>query len=72
MAFTLTSSAFDEGGQIPVDNTAMAPISPSRSRGAACRTARPSWRSVMDDPTARGFVHWVVVGIPADATGIPG
>ena len=26
----------------------------------------------MDDPDARGFVHWLVVGIPASADGLSG
>src|SRR5262249_18956339 len=67
MAFTLSSSAFSEGGAIPRQYTC----------DGADQTLPLSWSSVpagtaelalvMDDPDARGFVHWVVVGIPPTA-----
>jgi Raf kinase inhibitor-like YbhB/YbcL family protein len=70
MAFSLSSPAFSEGGAIPKDYTC----------DGADRTLPVIWSGVpegtaelaliMDDPDARGFVHWVVVGIPPAATGI--
>jgi Raf kinase inhibitor-like YbhB/YbcL family protein len=72
VAFTLTSSAFDEGGEIPVDNTcdgANQPI-PLAWNGVPDDTAELAL--VMDDPDANGFVHWVVVGIPPSADAFEG
>ena len=72
MAFSLSSPAFSEGGPIPKDYTC----------DGADRTLPVAWSGVpegtaelaliMDDPDARGFVHWVVVGIPPSAIGIDG
>jgi Raf kinase inhibitor-like YbhB/YbcL family protein len=72
MAFTLTSAAFTEGGPIPTENTcdgANKPI-PLAWLGVPAGTAELAL--VMDDPDARGYVHWVVVGIPPSATGLGG
>ena len=70
MAFQLTSSAFAEGGDIPAEHTCdgadrSVPLAWS---GAPDGTAE--FALIMDDPDARGFVHWVVVGIPGTATEI--
>jgi Raf kinase inhibitor-like YbhB/YbcL family protein len=72
MAFNLSSPAFTEGGPIPKDYTC----------DGAGQTLPVAWSGVpegtaelaliMDDPDARGFVHWVVVGIPPTAMGIEG
>jgi Raf kinase inhibitor-like YbhB/YbcL family protein len=68
--FTLTSSAFAEGQPIPSEYTC----------DGADRQLPVSWSGVPEgtaelaliqhDPDAGGFVHWVVVGIPADATSL--
>ena len=70
MAFRLTSSAFADGAAIPSDYTCDgADLRPPLAwSGAPPETAE--FALVMDDPDARGFVHWVVVGIPADATSL--
>ena len=71
--FTLTSSAFDEGGPIPRAQTC----------DGADRSPPLAWTGVpagagalvlvVDDPDARDFVHWLVIDLPADATGsLPG
>jgi Raf kinase inhibitor-like YbhB/YbcL family protein len=72
MAFNLSSPAFTEGGPIPKDYTC----------DGADRTLPVAWSGIpdgtaelaliMDDPDARGFVHWVVVGLPPTATGLDG
>jgi len=72
MAFSLSSPAFAEGGPIPKDYTCdgadqTLPVSWS---GAPEGTAELAL--IMDDPDARGFVHWVVVGIPPTAAAIEG
>lgn len=72
MAFTISSSAFAEGGPIPTDYTcdgANTPI-PLAWSGVPAGTAELAL--VMDDPDARGYVHWVVVGIPPGAAGLGG
>jgi len=71
VAMTLTAADFQDGGDIPTEHTcdsANTPISLSWS-GVPEGTAELAL--VMDDPDAGGFVHWVVVGIPADAEGLP-
>ena len=71
--FTLTSSAFAEGGPIPKAQTC----------DGADRSPPLAWTGVpagagalvlvVDDPDARDFVHWLVIDLPADATGsVPG
>jgi Raf kinase inhibitor-like YbhB/YbcL family protein len=72
MAFQLTSSAFTEGGDIPADHTcdgANRPV-PLAWSGAPDGTAE--FALIMDDPDARGFAHWVIVGIPGEAAEISG
>ncbi len=72
MAFELISAAFTEGGDIPTEHTcdgADRPI-PLAWTGTPAGTAE--FALVMDDPDARGFVHWVVTGIPAEALGTDG
>jgi Raf kinase inhibitor-like YbhB/YbcL family protein len=72
MAFTITSSAFTEGGPIPSEYTCDgANMSiPLAWSGVPAGTAELAL--VMDDPDARGYVHWVVVAIPPSATGLGG
>ena len=72
MTLTLTSSAFDEGAAIPRDyacdgSNKQLPIAWS---GAPADTVE--FALTMDDPDANGFVHWVVTGIPADASSLSG
>ena len=65
----LSSPEFDEGGAIPRRFTCDADdVSPPLSwSGAPAGTV--TLALVMDDPDARGFVHWVVYNIDASATG---
>jgi Raf kinase inhibitor-like YbhB/YbcL family protein len=69
--FTLESSAFGAGGQIPRRHSCEGDdVSPALS----WRDAPPGVRSfalIVDDPSARGFVHWVVADIAGDAAGVP-
>ena len=72
MAFTITSSALTEGGPIPTEYTCdgankSIPLAWSGVPAGAAELAL-----VMDDPDARGYVHWVVIGIPPDAAGVGG
>ena len=67
--FTLTSPEFSEGAAIPrryaCDGDDVSP--PLSWQGAPGDAA--SLALVMDDPDARGFVHWVVLDMTASATG---
>ena len=69
-ALTVASGAFEDGAPIPSDYTCdganeQIPVSWT---GAPANAAE--YALVMTDQDANGFVHWVVVGIPADATAL--
>jgi Raf kinase inhibitor-like YbhB/YbcL family protein len=70
-AFTVTSEAFSEGGEVPsehaVDGRNVSPQlswsgAPGGTRGYAVTCFDP------DAPTPSGFWHWTVLNIPADVT----
>jgi Raf kinase inhibitor-like YbhB/YbcL family protein len=69
MAMTLTSPSFGEGGTIPERHTCDdRDVSPALSwQGAPAGTV--AFALVMDDPDARGWVHWVVYDIPGGTLG---
>ena len=63
---TVTSTAFDEGGEIPTRFTCDGEeISPPLAWESTSGNPR-AWALVVDDPDAPGgtFVHWVVLDIP--------
>lgn len=67
--FELTSPEFHHGGAIPRRYTCDGDdISPPLTWSGAPDGA-VSLALVMDDPDARGFVHWVVYNLDASATG---
>ena len=68
-AFTLSSSAFAPGGSIPKRFTCDgADVSPELTwNGAPPGTA--ALVLVVDDPDARGWVHWLVLDLPGAANG---
>jgi hypothetical protein len=70
--FTVRSSAVAEGGAIPTQYTCDGANSALPVSWSDVPTGTAELALVMDDPDARGFVHWVVVGIPADATAAGG
>ena len=69
--FTLNSPAFADGGSIPrrhaCDGQDLSP--PLAWSGAPAGTV--AFALVVDDPDARGFVHWVVTAIAGDSSGLP-
>lgn len=71
--FTLTSSAFDDGGTIPADFTCDGvDVSPPLDwSDVPAETVELAL--VVDDPDAPGttFVHWVVWGLDPEAPGLP-
>ena len=66
----VTSSAFEEGGAIPSHHTCDGDdVSPPLAwSGAPEGTA--AYALVVDDPDARGWIHWLVTDIPADQSGL--
>lgn len=67
--FTLTSSAFAAGGAIPSRFTCDGPdVSP-----ALAWTGVPAGTGALvlyvDDPDARGWVHWIVLDVPGTTNG---
>lgn len=70
----ITSDAFENGGRIPDRHTYdKANVSPGLSWSGVPEGTR-ELAMICHDPDAplpHGFTHWVVYGIPADATGIP-
>ncbi|RMF89683.1 MAG: YbhB/YbcL family Raf kinase inhibitor-like protein [Methanobacteriota archaeon] len=70
---TLTSTAFEEGGTIPLQHTCDGEdISPSLSWEGIPHGTR-SLALIMDDPDAPAgtWVHWVIYNIPGDRAGLP-
>lgn len=71
--FPLTSSAFNDGEQIPTEYTCDGEnVSPPLSVGGAPEEAE-TLALVVDDPDAPNppFVHWLLWNVPADVEGIP-
>lgn len=66
--FELSSAAFAEGGEIPSEHTCDGGDRPLPLSWSGAPQGTTEMALIMDDPDARGFVHWVVVGIPVDAT----
>lgn len=78
MTFSLTSSAFDEGQEIPARYTCQGDdISPPLQWGDVPENTQ-SLVLIVDDPDApdpaapqRVWVHWILYNIPPRATGLP-
>ena len=66
MTLRLTSSAFQDGGSIPAEHTCDGGDLAIPLTWTDAPPATVEFAVVMDDPDARGFVHWVVFGIPGD------
>ncbi|MGD0247594.1 MAG: YbhB/YbcL family Raf kinase inhibitor-like protein [Candidatus Limnocylindrales bacterium] len=68
--FVLTSPSFDEGGAIPIRHSCDgANVSPELNwQGAPAATV--AFALIVDDPDARGFIHWVAFDItPGGSSG---
>jgi Raf kinase inhibitor-like YbhB/YbcL family protein len=69
MAFTLMSTSFQPGASIPTKYTCDgADVSPALSWDGAPPEAA-ALALLVDDPDARGFVHWIVLDITASRSG---
>lgn len=71
---TVSSSAFSEGEAIPARFTCDGEDEPPPLTWAGVPEGAAALSLVVDDPDApRGtFVHWVVLDLPAEATGLSG
>lgn len=67
--FVLSSPSFAEGGAIPARHSCDgADVSPALAwQGAPQGTV--SLALIVDDPDARGFIHWVIYDIPGASAG---
>lgn len=70
VTLNLTSSAFADGAPIPTDYSCDGSSQQLPIDWAGVPPGTVELALTMDDPDANGFVHWVVSGIPASATGI--
>lgn len=62
----LTSTAFEEGGSIPPRHTCDGEdVSPPLAWGGV-PDGTAAFAIVVEDPDARGFVHWVLIDVPGD------
>jgi Raf kinase inhibitor-like YbhB/YbcL family protein len=67
--FVLTSPSFEEGGPIPSRHTCDGQdASPALSWYGAPEGTQ-SFALIVDDPDARGFIHWIAVNIPGGTSG---
>jgi Raf kinase inhibitor-like YbhB/YbcL family protein len=69
--FSLESPAFVPGGPIPRRHTCEGDDVAPSLRWDAVPDGTRAFALIVDDRTARGFVHWVVADIPADSTELP-
>ena len=67
----VTSPAFRDGGSIPKRFTCDGKGSSPALRWSGVPGRGRELTLVVEDPDADRFVHWTVLGIPADRTGIP-
>jgi Raf kinase inhibitor-like YbhB/YbcL family protein len=67
----LTSSSFEDGGSIPSRHTCDGEdVSPPLA-WSDVPDGTQAFVLIVDDPDARGFVHWVLTDIPGDARELP-
>ncbi|MBL4821659.1 MAG: YbhB/YbcL family Raf kinase inhibitor-like protein [Gammaproteobacteria bacterium] len=74
-SITVTSSAFNNHGTIPLANTAYGDNQSIVVNWANLPSGTVELALICDDPDApmpQPFVHWVVYNIPATAAGLPG
>lgn len=67
----LTSPAFDAGGAIPREHSCDGEDRSPPLAWSEVPDGVVEFALVVSDPDARGFVHWVLTGIPGDARELP-
>ncbi|HKH48568.1 MAG TPA: YbhB/YbcL family Raf kinase inhibitor-like protein [Thermoanaerobaculia bacterium] len=74
MSLTLTTTAFEHGGQIPTKYTCEGDDIVPELSWTEVPAGAVSLALIMDDPDApdpQPWVHWVLYNIPASSTGFP-
>src|SRR5919206_366903 len=72
MTFTLTSTDFADGGQIPTELTCDGADRMPNLAWSGVPDETEEFALILDDPDANGFVHWVVAGISGPTLEISG
>lgn len=67
----LTSGSFGEGEPIPPQHTCDGADTSPPLAWSGVPDGTDSFALIVDDPDARGFVHWVLTGIPGDVRELP-
>ena len=67
--FRLTSSAFEEGGEIPRRHSCDGEDVSPMLEWSGAPDGTQALALIVDDPDARGFAHWVVYDVTATNTG---
>ena len=70
-AMRVTSTAFAEGGAIPTAHTCDGENASPPLTWSGLPDGTRELALIVDDPDARGFVHWVAYGIPPAPAGLP-
>ena len=69
-SITVTTAAFDEGGSIPSRHTCDGDdVSPPLA-WTATPEGTVALALIVDDPDARGWIHWIVADIPVDRASV--
>ena len=68
--FTLSSTAFADGGEIPRTYTCDGPDRSPPLSWPGAPTGTAALAIIVDDPDANGWVHWVAFDIPAATTAL--
>ena len=69
---TVESAAFADGGPIPVEHTCDGADASPALTWSAGPSGTVAYAVTLNDPDARGFVHWVIFDLPADVISLPG
>jgi Raf kinase inhibitor-like YbhB/YbcL family protein len=69
--FVLTSPAFDPGGSIPRRHTCDGADASPALHWAGVPAGTGALVLVVDDPDARGWVHWLVLDLPGSDGSLP-
>lgn len=67
----LTSPAFAEGEPIPSEHTCDGEDRSPPLAWSEAPADTAGFALIVEDPDARNFVHWVLTGMPGDATELP-
>ncbi len=69
--FVITSSAFAEGAEIPINYTCDGQNFSPPLDWNQVPAGTVSFALIMDDPDAGGYTHWVIFNLPPDTRGLP-